>query len=85
MSSYYIGKVKLNPKYIEAYKVTMDDVITPYLYSYFYNLHNHVHTYPKVFLRPDLSFDEREKRHILTIGADTMTKHTRCIFNNRSS
>ena len=84
MSSHYIGKVKLNTKNVEAYKVTMDDVITPYLYSDFYNP-NRVDKYPKVFLRPDLSFDEREKRPILTIGADNMTKHTICIFNNRSS
>ena len=85
MSSHFIGKIKLNTKNFEAYKVTMDDVITPYLYSEFYNLPNRVDKYPKVFLRPDLSFDERVKRPILTIGAENMTKHTRCIFNNRTS
>ena len=37
MSSQLIGKVKLNTKNVEAYKVTMDDVITPYLYSELYN------------------------------------------------
>ena len=42
MSSHFIGKIKLNTKNVEAYKVTMDDVITPYLYSEFYNLPNRV-------------------------------------------
>ena len=60
----------------------MNDVITPYLYSAFYNLPNRVDKYTKVFLRPDISFDERP---ILTIGAENITKHTRCISNNRTS
>ena len=85
MSSHFIGKINLNTNNIEAYKVTMDDVITPYLYSELYNLHNRVDKYPKVLLRPDLSFDERVKRPILTIGDEHMTKHTICIFNNRTS
>ena len=54
----------------------MDDVITPYLYCEFYNIPNRVDKYLKVFLRPDLSFDERVKRPILTIGAENMTKNT---------
>ena len=70
MSSNFIGKIKLNTKNVEAYKVTMDDVITPYLYSEFYHLPNRVDKYPKVFFRPDISFDERVKRPILTIGAE---------------
>ena len=36
-------------------------------------------------MRPDPSFDEREKSPILTIGPANMIKHTRCIFNNRTS
>ena len=36
-------------------------------------------------MRPDLSFDECVKRPILNIGAENMTKYTRCIFNNRKS
>ena len=64
MSSHFIWKIKLNTKNVEAYKVTMDDVITPYLYSEFYNLPNRVDKYPKVFLRLDLSFDERIKHPI---------------------
>ena len=58
MYSRFIGKVKLNTKNVEAYKVTMDDVITPCIYSEFYNLLNCVYTYPKVFLKPGASCSE---------------------------
>ena len=61
MSSHFIGKIKLDTTNVEAYKVTMDDVITLYLYREYYNLPKRV---DRVLLRIDLSFDERVKRPI---------------------
>ena len=40
--------------------------------------------YPKVFIRPDQSFEDRLTSRILFVGANTIYGNIKCVFNNRN-
>ena len=39
--------------------------------------------YPKVFIRPDQSFEDRLTHRILIAGAKTIPGNIKCVFNNQ--
>ena len=81
ITSKNVTKQKLNTKNIDSYKITFKSAPSSNHILDFHKLPDRNAKYSNIFIRPDMSYQDREKRLILNIGAKTINNQCKCIFN----
>ena len=77
---------KINSDNISIHKLSISNSIhtVKSIMKNFSNIVDKYKKYPKVFIRPDQSFEDRLTRRILIAGAKTIPGNIKCVFNNRN-